>query len=79
MKAYGQVCQSTVWDVRSGMDRREQIRFGIRALVRFEWSDGEGVRHREQGFTRDMSSKGMFIFSDSLPPTKVDLHAEVLL
>jgi hypothetical protein len=77
VKAYGQVTQSVVWDFESDLERREQIRFGVRALVKFEWIDGQGTRHQEQGFTRDISSRGMFIFSDSLPPTKADLQAEV--
>ena len=77
MKAYGQVAHNMAWDFENGLERREQIRFGLRALVKFVWVDGEGTRHQEQGFTRDISSRGMFIFSDSLPPTKVDLQAEV--
>ena len=78
MKAFGQASQTKTWDLRTGMERREQIRFGVRALVKFEWFDEKGNRHREQGFTRDISSKGMFIFSDSPPPAKVDIQAEIL-
>lgn len=39
--------------------------------------DKEGVPHLGQGFTRDISVKGMFICSDSLPPVKVDIHVEL--
>lgn len=59
------------------LERRQQVRFQIHAVVEFEWFDGEGVRHRGRGLTRDISSKGLFILSDSRPPTKVDLQAEV--
>jgi len=65
-------------DVGNGVDRREQTRFNVRAGVTFEWRDAKGVQRREQGVTRDISSKGSFIFSDSLPPAKVDLRLEVL-
>jgi hypothetical protein len=77
MKAFGHAPRNIAWDLGSGLERREQIRLGVRALVKFEWFDGQGVQHREQGFTRDISSKGMFIFSDSLPPAKVDLQVDV--
>jgi hypothetical protein len=59
------------------MERRESHRFGIRALVHFEWRDCEGVPHRERGHTRDISSKGMFIHSHVEPPSKVDVQVEV--
>ncbi len=61
------------------LERREQIRYGLHALVDFEWTDAEGVPHRGQGFTRDISPKGMFIYSDSQPPAKADVHVEVAL
>lgn len=57
------------------MERREHLRYGVRALVDFEWTD-EGVSHRGRGITRDISSKGMFIHSDSEPPLKADLEVE---
>jgi hypothetical protein len=77
MKAFGQASRNIAWDLGSGLERREQIRFCIRALVKFEWIDGDGTPRREQGFTRDISSKGLFIVSDSQPPAKADLHVDV--
>ena len=61
-----------------GMERREHARYGVRALVKFEWMDG-GMLRRGQGQTRDISSKGIFIYSPSGPPTKADLEVEVFL
>ena len=58
------------------LERREQTRYALRALVEFEWMEN-GVRHRGRGITRDISSKGMFIYSDSQPPSKADLQVEV--
>ena len=58
------------------LERRGHTRYGLRALVEFEWIDN-GVPHRGRGTTRDISSKGMFIYSDSQPPSKADLQVEV--
>ena len=62
-----------------GLEQREQTRYDLRAIVDFEWTDAAGASHRGQGFTRDISTKGMFIYSDSQPPGKVDVHVEVSL
>jgi len=69
---------SKQWIFVGSMERREHPRYGVRALVNFEWMD-EGILRRGQGLTRDISSKGMFIYSHSGPPTKADLEVEVLL
>jgi PilZ domain-containing protein len=58
------------------LERREQTRYGVRALVDFEWND-EGVTRRGQGITRDISPKGIFIYSDINPPAKADLLVDV--
>jgi hypothetical protein len=58
------------------LERREHTRYGVRALVDFEWID-EGESHHGRGLTRDINSKGMFIYSDSEPPVKTDLQVEV--
>ena len=44
--------------------------------MEFEWIDN-GVRHHGRGTTRDISSRGMYIYSDSQPPSKADLQVEV--
>ena len=69
------------WDEPSGecLERREQTRYGLRALVDFDWTDTEGVPHQWKGFTRDISTKGMFIYSEAQPPEKADLQVEVSL
>src|SRR5258708_629147 len=65
-----------IWNGENCLEQREQFRYGVRALVDFEWMD-EGVLRSGQGLTRDISSKGMFIYSDSEPPTKADLPVKV--
>lgn len=59
------------------VDRRQRIRFGIRALVDFEWLDRKGVLHHGRGRTRDISLDGLFVYSNSAPPAKADLQVEV--
>jgi hypothetical protein len=76
VKAYSQTSENVTWAFGSGREPREQIRSGTRALVKFESVDGQGIRHEERAFTWDISSSGMFIFSDSLPPEKADLQVE---
>jgi hypothetical protein len=65
-------------DIENCVERREQTRFNVRAGVSFEWQDAEGVEHCGQGVTRDISTKGLFMFADCLPPVKVDVRLEVL-
>jgi hypothetical protein len=61
------------------LEKREQIRYGIRADVMFEWSDAEGFPHQGRGFTRDIGIKGMFIYSESQPAEKSDVEVEIAL
>jgi c-di-GMP-binding flagellar brake protein YcgR len=61
------------------LERREQTRYGLRADVDFEWKDEQGVSRRGRGLTRDISPKGMFIYSASQLPTKADVQVEVSL
>lgn len=58
------------------MERREYARYAVQALIDFEWME-EGVLRREQGVTRDISQKGMFIRSNTMPPAKADMEVDV--
>ena len=60
----------------ASLERREQTRYGVRALVNFEWMDAD-VPRRGQGITRDISPKGMFIYSEAKPPAKADVRVDV--
>jgi hypothetical protein len=64
------------WNGRNCLEQREHPRFDVRAHVDFEWIE-EGILQMGRGVTRDISSKGMFIYSDSIPPTKADLRVKV--
>ena len=59
------------------MDRRRQIRFGLRAHVFFAWTDRDGVTHKGEGFTRDISSHGVYIHAEGGAPTERDVEIDI--
>jgi hypothetical protein len=61
------------------LERRQPDRHALNLQANFEWTDAEGIEHSAQGFTRDICSKGMFIYTDSPPASKADLQVEVVL
>jgi hypothetical protein len=67
----------TILNLGGSLERREQIRFGLHAVVDFEWVDGGGDRQQGRGVTRDISLKGLFVYSDSPPQAKADVQVEV--
>ena len=58
------------------MERRHQIRYGLRVRVVFVWTVERGILQHGRGYTRDMSSKGMFVYADPQPPAKADIQIE---
>jgi hypothetical protein len=64
--------------VVNDLERRKQIRFALRAPVHFRWKDRDGIVHKGQGFTRDISSQGAYIFAESQPPLETKIHIDVL-
>lgn len=61
---------------RNILERRQHTRYDVRARVNFKWQDG-GILHVGSGLTRDISSNGMFIYSDSAPPQKADIELDI--
>jgi PilZ domain len=53
--------------VGNGVDRRQRRRFDLEAKVQFNWKDPTGVNRLASGLTRDISSGGVFVYSNSLP------------
>jgi hypothetical protein len=64
---------------RNELERRRQARQILSLQANFVWTDAEGIDHGGQGITRDVASKGMFIYTDSPPPPGSDVHTEVVL
>jgi len=61
------------------MEQRKAIRYQVRAPVLFRWTDINGVGLQGGGFSRDISSDGVFVCCDRLPPLKTAIGIEVLL
>ena len=68
----------TTRPLRDPLERRKQRRYSVAALVNFDWKDSEGALQRAHGITRDISTKGIYIFSDSRPCENADLEINVL-
>lgn len=59
------------------MDRRRNTRYDFRAQVRFSWKGPDGIRHREEGLTRDISERGIFVLTEFHPPFGTRVRFEV--
>ena len=64
---------------RSTNDSRSAIRYSLRAPVVYSWTDCEGVTHESEGFTRDVSPKGIFIVCADSPPQSTPLTVSIQL
>jgi hypothetical protein len=61
------------------MELRTATRCRLKFPVRFRWQDREKRRWHGTGFTRDISSAGLFIVTSACPPAGVTLQFDVLL
>jgi hypothetical protein len=57
------------------------MRFGLRARVHFEWTDRDGVMHKGDGFTRDITSHGVYVSAEwrAQPQADDDIDVDILL
>src|SRR5262249_5149849 len=61
------------------VERRKVARFLLRCPVIFEWTDQGARSHAGAGFTRDISTTGVFVHSSAPPPHGSQLQINVLL
>jgi hypothetical protein len=63
------------------LERRRQIRFGLRAPVHFSWTDRSGAIHKGDGFSRDISSHGVYVYAEwhVQPQSDADIKVDILL
>ena len=67
--------RSHAWSSDSGgEDSRKTLRYEVRARAMFHWSDGNGISRESQGFTRDVSPKGAYVFAGECPPRGTQLE-----
>ena len=57
---------------------RKQSRYGLQAPVEIEWHSNTG-KQKARGFTRDISSKGAFLFCKPEIPLGSHIHLTILL
>ena len=65
--------------IGDAMQQRKSVRFRIRLPVIFRWKDEQGGSQQNGGFTRDISTGGLFVYSLIPPPSGVTLELEVML
>lgn len=63
----------------NAVDRRNHSRYELAVPVTFQWKGDRGVRHRGEGYTRDVSKHGVFVLTNSCPPAESELRIEVHL
>ena len=61
------------------MDLRKNKRYRLRACVTFSAEQPDGIVIRNEGYTRDISSSGAFVFTSVLLPPGVTVKLEITL
>ena len=60
-------------------ERRNQTRYQLGARAVFSWEGPEQKRFQGEGVTRDISTKGAFILTQSCPPTHAAVQVQLFL
>jgi hypothetical protein len=61
------------------VEMRKAVRYRLQLPVLFSWSDSEGKVKKSGGFTRDISTRGLYIVAETSPRAGAALECEVLL
>ena len=61
------------------MDLRRFLRVPVGVSAVISWADPHGLLQRRKAVARDMSAKGMFLYTDSPPPIGSAITLEILL
>ena len=61
------------------MELRRATRYRVRSPVLFQWVDAGEVQRQAGGFTRDISTSGVFVISEVLPPVGKAVAYELML
>jgi hypothetical protein len=60
------------------MDRRQHNRFALKGSVSFFRQELDGVRSEGNGFTRDISERGLFVLTDAQVPLGEAVRLEIV-
>lgn len=61
------------------MEKRNTVRYKLSLPVLYSWSDPEGKNWKEGGFTRDISTGGLYVIGAETPMRGHTVDVEVLL
>ncbi len=65
--------------IGDSVERRKTARYQLRVPVIIQWNNQEGARQQGGGFSRDISTGGVFVLCNASPPTNTAISLEVLL
>jgi len=58
-------------------ERRKLTRYILRLPVHFGYLNRDGVREEGEGFTREISLQGVYVYAESLPPADAEIDLEI--
>ncbi|MGE5205182.1 MAG: hypothetical protein ACM3PW_06175 [Chlamydiota bacterium] len=61
------------------MEQRERTRYKLRLPITYRWTDEQGVQQQAGGFTRNISTQGLFVAALQLPPNGAELSFQAVL
>jgi PilZ domain-containing protein len=61
------------------MERRRTVRYNLCLPLIFEWTDQNGTVIQEAGFTRDVSTSGVYVSCVNSPPINSILRLQIAL
>jgi hypothetical protein len=61
------------------MERRKDIRYGLKAIAVFAWKDFDQRRFEGEGVTKDISVANAYIISQACPPRDATVQMVILL
>ena len=56
-----------------------RTRYDLQLPVVYGWTDEKGVDHQAGGFTRDVSTQGLYVIASQLPPNGANLWLQATL
>jgi hypothetical protein len=65
--------------IGGSVNRRSSVRFAMQMPVICRWKDHNGSPHEIGGFSRDISTAGLFVLSSAPPTDRTDVSVDVLL
>jgi hypothetical protein len=64
---------------RESVQPRKHYRYELAVPVMFFWKDARDIQHEGVGLTRDISDRGVFVFTTSPPPLESEVKLKVFL